>query len=74
MFCLDVCLNVVGSLELELCTQVQAAIWVLGIEPRSPGRAVSALKHREISPVPVSPFLIQYFQKSDLILIVNKSF
>ena len=46
---------VLGTLELGLQTVV-AAMWVLGIKPRSSSRAVSALKHWAISAAH-----IQYF-------------
>ena len=38
-----VCGRVSDPLELEL--QLEAAIWVLGIEHRSSGRAANALNH-----------------------------
>ena len=44
-------------LELESQTVV-SCLWVLGIEPRSSGRAASVLNHRAISPPCPLPFHI----------------
>jgi hypothetical protein len=38
-------------------------MWLLGIELRTSGRAVSALNHRAISPVPEFLFLIPVLEK-----------
>lgn len=45
--CCLVCMKMLDSVELELRTyrQFWTAIWVLGIEPNSSGRAASALSH-----------------------------
>jgi hypothetical protein len=38
-----------------------AAIWLLGIEATSSGRATSVLNHSTISPVPSSLIILFYF-------------
>lgn len=42
--------------------QMWAAMWVLGIEPRSSEGAANALNHWDISPAPASFFLSSLFQ------------
>jgi hypothetical protein len=41
---MHVCVRVSDTLELEL-QKVVSAMWLLGIEPSSPGRSASALNH-----------------------------
>jgi hypothetical protein len=49
---IDIFVYILVCMEVSDIRQLRAAMWVLGIEPQSSGRADSALSHRAISPVP----------------------
>lgn len=70
VFCLHTCLHTLCMQchwrpeEKARCPETEvreclAALWVPGIEPRSPGRRASALTHRANSPAPKERFLIE---------------
>lgn len=62
-FCLHVCLcEGVGASGTRVTDSLCAAKWVLGIEPRSSGRAASTLNHWAISPAP--PVLSRLYNES----------